>query len=190
MDSSGFPVISYYDDTNSLKLVVCNDVNCAGGDESIAVVDTAGDVGRFTSLELDDSGFPVISYNDYGNDDLKLAVCNNATCTQPTITIVDSAGEVGRFTSLALTSDNYPIISYFDDTNDDLKIAVCNDIACTTPTLVTVDSEGVVGQYTSMELNSSGYPAISYYRGTPNNDLKIAVYELSKGETVFEDGFE
>jgi hypothetical protein len=43
LDANGYPVISYYDDTNGdLKLAHCNDPNCAPGGDSIQTVDSAG----------------------------------------------------------------------------------------------------------------------------------------------------
>ena len=66
----------------------------------------------------------LFSYWDLTNEDLKVAVCNNATCTSPTLTTVDSAGNVGGYTSLALNSSGFPVISYFNFTNGDLKVAV------------------------------------------------------------------
>ena len=90
----------------------------------LTTVDRVGIVGRLASLALNSSGNAVISYRDDSNDGLKVAVCNDAACTNPTLTTVDSAGDVGRFTSLALNSSGFPVISYYDDTNDDLKVAV------------------------------------------------------------------
>jgi LPXTG-site transpeptidase (sortase) family protein len=183
LNSSGFPVISYYDVTNKvLKVAVCVDATCTTA-TTPKTVDSAGDVGKYTSLALNSSGFPVISYYDATNGDLKLAVCTDATCTAPILTPVDSTGNVGYFTSLKLNSSGFPVISYTDASNFDLKLAVCGNATCTAPILTTVDSTGMVGLDTSLELNSSGAPVISYY-DAGNGDLKLAfVTPLTVGST-------
>ena len=131
-------------------------------------------VGMYTSIALTSSNLPVISYYDSTNGDLKLAVCNDATCTSPAISTIDSTGNVGSYTSIALTSSNLPVISYVDDSNGVLKLAVCTNAACTSPAISTIDSTGDVGYTTSLALTSSNVPVISYYYRT-NEDLKLAV---------------
>ena len=105
LDASGYPVVSYYDEINyDLKILHCNDVNCSGGDESIVSVDTVGDVGRYNSLQLDASGYPVVSYYNNINEDLKILHCNDANCAggNESIVSVDTRRDVGLFNSLQL----------------------------------------------------------------------------------------
>ena len=56
-------MVSYYDYTNfDLKVLHCNDPNCAGGGESISSPDTESSVGVDTSWVLDADGNPAVSY--------------------------------------------------------------------------------------------------------------------------------
>jgi hypothetical protein len=140
----------------------------------IRTLDSAGDVGDFPSLKLNASGFPVIAYYDWDADDLKLAVCGDATCATVTITHVDIAGVAGRSPSLELLPNGNPVISYYDVTNSALKLAACSNPTCTAATLNTVVDAGRVGDPSSLELNASGFPVIAYYDGTQRN-LELAV---------------
>jgi hypothetical protein len=162
LDSSGNPVISYYDVTNSaLKLAKCGNATCSSG-TIIQYVDNGADVGQYTSLVLDGSGNPVISYYDVTNKDLKLAKCGNPSCTSGnTIQIVDNLD--GMYTSLALDTSGNPVISYYDLMNRDLRLAKCGNATCSSGNVIqTVDSVGSVGEYNSLMLDSSNNPVISY----------------------------
>ena len=136
-------------------------------------LDSAGNVGLFTSIAIGIDGNPVISYHDDTNGDLKVAACNNPTCTTSTNSTIDSNGSVGIETSIAIGTNGNPIISYFDFTNTSLKVAACNNPTCTTSTNSTIDSAGVVGTDSSITIGTNGNPIISYTDDS-NGDLKVA----------------
>jgi hypothetical protein len=82
LSAKGNPVISYLDATKEvLKILHCDDPNCAGDETgNIAAPDTSGNPGLFTSIGLDSSGYPVVSYYDFANGDLKLLHCMSQSC--------------------------------------------------------------------------------------------------------------
>ncbi len=79
----------------------CSTIDCERG-KIITAVDTADQVGIYTSIAVDARDIPIISYHDYTNGDLKVLKCGNAHCTVGNITTtVDSAGDVGAYASIA-----------------------------------------------------------------------------------------
>ena len=172
--TDGFPVISYRDETNyNLKLVHCTSVDCSTTDTPITL-DSTGSVGTFTSIAIGTDEFPVISYRDSTNQDLKLVHCTSVDCsTTDTPITLDSIGNVGRYTSIAIGTDGFPVISYNNDSNRDLKLVHCTSVDCsTTDTPITLDSIGAVGKYTSITIGTDGFPVISYSSNS-NKDLKL-----------------
>jgi predicted regulator of Ras-like GTPase activity (Roadblock/LC7/MglB family) len=154
----------------------CANAACSGGASTLSTVDSAGDVGYYTSIAIGADALPVIAYYDLTNADLKVAKCANAACSggASTLSTVDSAGEVGRFTSISIGADALPVIAYFANTNLDLKVAKCANAACTTgtSTLSTLDSAGNVGQHASIAIGADGLPVIAYL---DNNDIDLKV---------------
>ena len=153
----------------------------AHGADAKVTVDRSGNVGLFTSLVLDGLGFPVVSYWDQTNGDLKVLHCNDPNCDPAvggaeSIESPDTGGDVGRYTSLVLDGNN-PVVSYWDATNsnlDDLKVLHCNDANCAggNESITSPDSRGNVGAFTSIVLDSSGNPVVSYY-DAGKGDLKV-----------------
>ena len=138
----------------------------------IQTLDSAPNVraGGFSSIALDSSGNPRISYFDNTNECLKYTQLNGTTWLTET---VDSTGKPDTgtgATSLELDQADAPYISYYDAISDDLKLAYFNG---TVWIIQTVDSEGDVGSWSSLALDRVGCPCISYYDAT-NGDLKYA----------------
>ncbi|MDY7080602.1 MAG: hypothetical protein SXV54_27285 [Chloroflexota bacterium] len=171
LDSLGRAHISYSDwddasDKYDLKYVWHD-----GTSWQIETVDGEG-WSEYSSLALDGSDRPRISYYDYGN--LGYAWRDGAIWH---IETVDSKG--GYYTSLALDSAGQPHISYqgnfgdLPDVNWDLKYAWHDGAGWR---VETVDDEGDVGFNTSLALDGAGWPHISYYDYALNN-VKYAWYD-------------
>ena len=173
--TDGMPIIAYHDGSlNDLKLVHCTTITCETSD-SPQDLDSADVVGRYTSIAIGTDGFPIISYYDDTNDDLKAVHCTNVACTShETPQTLDATGNVGQYTSLAIGTDGMPVITYYDATNDDLKVVHCTNPACTsTDSPATVDSSGDVGTYTAIAIGVDGRPVVTYTHVT-NEKLKVA----------------
>jgi len=110
---------------------------------TLSTVDSAGDVGQYTSIAIGADGLPVIAYFANGIFDLKVAKCANAACTAGTSTLstVDLPGSLGLHSSIAVGADGLPVIAYYNGANNDLRVAKCTNTACSggTSTLGTVD---------------------------------------------------
>ena len=81
----GIPVISYFDPGNpplgSLKIARCKNQDCSGSIPlSTTFVLDSGGIGEHSSITIGMDGFPVISYFDATNRDLKVAHCSNPSC--------------------------------------------------------------------------------------------------------------
>ena len=175
LDSSGFPVISYWDQgANDLRVVHCGNATCTVGNVFATPDPTVGDLGKYTSLAVDASGYPVVSYYQETTGDLKVVHCGDPTCTASNIIATpDSSGNVGQHTSLVLDALGNPVVSYYNVTSTALRVLHCGNPTCTAGNTVnTPDADGTVGQYTSIALDGAGNPVVSYYDAT---DTKLNV---------------
>jgi hypothetical protein len=170
LDSVGNPVVSYV--WAGLKILHCNDANCAAGGDSITTPDASNGVGENSSLALDGSGFPVVAYHDNSaNLDLKLMHCNDANCGggDESITVPDGPGTVGSSPSLVLDASGNPVVTYAG--NPGLRLLHCDDPDCSGggDSITTPDSGA---GFFSLALDAAGNPVVAY-RDLTNLDLKV-----------------
>lgn len=127
------------------------------------------------SIAIGGDGFPIISFYDPANGDLRVLHCEDLACATRTITTIDSTGIVGEFSSIAILANGLPAISYYNRTNGDLKLAYCLTRNCASTSIVTVDSAGDVGQYANLVAGDRGFGAVLiFYYDASNGDLKSA----------------
>ncbi len=160
---SDFPSVSYYEITQAdLRYTRAMEMNgaswaAAGGPSGNAqtIVDSTGDVGRFSSLAVI-NGKPAISYYDKTNGNLKYVAASNAEGSAwGAPQTLDSDGDVGSHTSLAALASGAPGIAYFDATNGNLKFAVLNTGAA----LTTVAEDSGPASLPGFAFNLSAGPA-------------------------------
>lgn len=167
-----FPVVSYYDVTNAnLKVAKCGNTSCSSGN-TLTAVDSTGTTGLYSSIMISTDGFPIISYHDQTNGDLRVANCGSADCSAGnTLTTVDSAtGTQGMYSSMTLTADGLPFIAHHNGTGLDLRRSKCGTTACNSGnTSGNIVTTGSIGQYTSVDRGTSGFPVISTYDTTNGN---------------------
>lgn len=171
--ADGFPVISYYDGTNShLKVAKCANSACTSqAAASPATVDSANGAGQWSTIAIGADGNPFVAYIDQGSLSLKVLKCGNAACTSGnSISVLDSVAPGSGYVSIAVGIDGAPIISYY---TGQLKVAKCGNSSCSSGNVVTtVDAGGNVGTWTSISIGSDAMPVIAY-RDETNSTLKF-----------------
>ncbi len=179
--SSVCPMISYYDATHMvLKLAFRSVINSWAS----IVVDNVGNVGMYSSIDLDNANGLHISYYDSTNHILKHAAGtqNGSAWTFPVIEVVDNVGNVGQYSSVAVDAANNVHISYYDATLGHLKYALKSGGGWSTQV---VDSSQNTGQGSSLALFFNGQPGISYF-DTKSGALKFATqYTGLMGKPVY-----
>jgi hypothetical protein len=129
------------------------------------------EVGYWTSIALDSSDTPHISYYDAEAEDLKYATPSGDLYNWA-IDRVDYVGDIGMYTSIVIDSTDTPHISYHDHSGYDLRHAwaIGDDWG-----REVVDSVGP-GTYTSIAIDSIGNLHISYM-GNILSPLRYAMWD-------------
>ncbi|MBI4734372.1 MAG: Ig-like domain-containing protein, partial [Rubrobacteridae bacterium] len=152
-------------------------IQASFADNNFEWFDTAGDVGKYSSIGLNSSGTPIACYS--ANGSLKFSTLNSSN-------IVVDSGNVGDYCSMKVSGNNIHV-SYYDASLGDLKYAQSTNSGSSW-SVEAVDTGTAVGKFTSIAVDPSGYPHISYY-DEQQGDLKHA-YKDSSGIWRFDNATE
>lgn len=175
----GNPVMVHGDSTNTdLEIVYCTAPDCSTFDAPITL-DNNVTTFQTSGIGLNGSGFPVISYLDFTNNDLKFVACTAADCSTANAPIVlENTVNARDYTSLAVNSAGNPLITYWDNTNFAIRAIRCTSQDCSTrdTPFVIEDTAGTVGQFNKVIFNNLGHPVVSYYYASDTvfrGDLRV-----------------
>ena len=153
--------------------------------------------GHYNSIAIGLDGNPVVAYNDYNTDDLKIAKCGKPDCSDTTgppppggtgniMTVVDTTNALAGPKTILVPADGLPVISYHDPTATSLKVLKCGKPDCSDTTgtpypggtgnrITVVANDGANGDGFALDMAIDpliGFPVISYFGG--RDDLKMA----------------
>jgi hypothetical protein len=80
--ANGFPVISYFDDTNeTVKVAACTDLVCT--EPTITTLDHVGNgpISKVTSIDIGPDGNPVVAYFHVDDQSVRAAACADTECS-------------------------------------------------------------------------------------------------------------
>ncbi|MBI5597448.1 MAG: VCBS repeat-containing protein [Elusimicrobia bacterium] len=168
LDATGQARITYYDASTGDLLFAARDA----GVWQTEVVDSAGDVGRTSSLALDAGGTPYTAYFDATNGNLKFA-SRTAPGAWAVSTVDPAAAVVGSAPALALDGLGGAFVAYLDSTAGDLKVARFDGSAWSSAVVDSLSTAAAVG---GLALDGAGNPLVSYYDGA-GGDLLFARFD-------------
>jgi hypothetical protein len=172
IDTVGVPHIGYYDAANSHVMYATR------GDsrwQLEQVADSSGTVS--TSLSLDRSGAPAISYGDGMHYGTLFYAARTRSGWNISTADKGSAGDAGRYSSLARDHDGVPHIAYTDGHTFATLMYASQNTSTGSWDHVAIDNGGEAGDTgygSSLVFDATGHPHIAYTAGRHFADLMYA----------------
>ena len=194
LDAAGNPVISYKGDApfpnKTISILHCNDPDCDGFDESITSPETdlTNDRSGHTSIALDGSGNPVVSYlyEGFGGPDaVRIMHCNDPDCAgdDESITAYEIL-TVSQFssTSLVLNSAGNPVVAWGEV---GVWVLSCDDPNCdgTGESPVLIDKTRLVGG-PSLLLDENDIPMVAFSNSRQSTIVRCGNQTCSSGNSI------
>ncbi len=178
---------------HTIRVGHCVDADCSALDSSVELDRyPQGQLGR-ARITIGQDGFPIIAYTlDETGGSLKVAHCQNVSCTQFTQTTLQADACP---TAIGIGLDGLPSI-LADKSGGPFTLLHCDDIACTSATAndVQVGDEGWIQP--NMAIGVDGFPLIVYEKPAPARGLYTAHCEdvfcntvITNTLNLYPDGF-
>ena len=137
---AGNPVIAYGTE-RELRLALCMDALCEQG-VKIVTLDTNAILTQRLPLLIGPDGEPVVVYATGGPPHIEMAICNDATCSDPVVVVVDEGPYAGYYLSAALDSAGNPVIFHLNPQYDDgYQLIRCDDPLCESSSVTVLGEE-------------------------------------------------
>lgn len=188
----GLPAMTYRNGSDgSLLFAKCENLDCSSAIRE-SIEDASGEIARgdYSSLRISASGKPLVAWYDSVDDNLAIARCANADCSDADVlrTLVDTPDDTGREAAMVLGAGGRPLIAYVNTSLHSLEFATCEVPSCTNVSVAAVDDDPVnsLGTGADVALGADGMPVIVYLDTTADAVLvaKCAVEDCSAGTVL------
>lgn len=149
-----------------LGLVQCNDAQCSQRSEKILL--DAAHLGHHPQAVRHADGRMAISYVDTQAGDLRLYLCDNASCSIGSDVLLDDTGSADAHHALQLGND-LPFAFVRDAADGSLRAARCDAPACATPTTV-ASLNGLSVAHADVAVRADGRPVAVFTNDLSNGD--------------------
>lgn len=187
--ADGLPAMTYRNGSDgSLLFAKCENLDCSSAIRE-SIEDASGEIARgdYSSLRITAGGKPVVAWYDSVDDNLAIARCANADCSDADVlrTLVDTPDDTGREAAMIFGAGGRPLVAYVNTSLHSLEFATCEVPSCSSVSVSAVDDDPVnsLGTGADVALGADGMPVIVYLDTTADAVLvaKCAVEDCSAG---------
>jgi hypothetical protein len=161
----GLGVVSYGGYLSPLKVAHCSNGDCSLSTRA-TVDQSPGGNGMYNSITIGNDGRPLIAYQhtNASEETLRVAYCNDATCSSSVVTTVDPGSHRGWYSTISIGGDGLGVVAYQSQADQTARIVHCANPACTMAgrVIAVPSSFGPSGDQVAMTIGTDGLPILAY----------------------------